>query len=352
MNSRSLMTTILHQMTERITIIGDGAMGTVCSILLAANAHAVTLWGAFEQDIDRLLQARENPQRLPGVRIPPGVRLTANESECFEAATLVVSAVPTQFLRGVWQRVGKYLPAGVPIVSITKGIENGTLLRPTQVIGSVLGSHRVPSLAALSGPNIAGEIARYLPATSVVASTDAALAQRVQQAFSTDWFRVYTNSDIVGVELAGAIKNVIAIAAGIVDGLAAGSNAKAALVTRGLVEISRLATAMGAHPATFSGLAGLGDLITTCISPEGRNRHVGEQIGKGEKLEDILASMSGVAEGVPTTKSVVELAQRYRVEMPITESVHAILFEGKDVLEALTELMTREPKPEQGDFIP
>jgi glycerol-3-phosphate dehydrogenase (NAD(P)+) len=184
----------------------------------------------------------------------------------------------------------------------------------------------------------------------VVASTDESLAHRVQQAFSTDWFRVYTNADIVGVELAGAIKNVIAIAAGIVDGLSAGSNAKAALVTRGLVEISRLATAMGAQPATFSGLAGLGDLITTCISPEGRNRHVGEQIGKGEKLEEILAEMPGVAEGVTTTMSVMELARRYRVEMPITAAVHAILFEGKEVLAALTDLMTREPKPECKDF--
>ncbi len=208
------------------------------------------------------------------------------------------------------------------------------------------GGGAVPSVAALSGPNIAAEIARYLPATAVAASADAALASRVQAAFATQWFRVYTNTDAVGVELAGATKNVIAIAAGILDGLAAGNNAKAALVTRGLVEITRLGVAMGAREETFHGLAGLGDLITTCVSPEGRNRTVGEQIGKGRALADILGNMDSVAEGVPTTKSVVQLARRFRVEMPITEAVYAVLFEGLDAIRALTELMTRDPKPE------
>jgi glycerol-3-phosphate dehydrogenase (NAD(P)+) len=190
-------------------------------------------------------------------------------------------------------------------------------------------------------------LACSLPSTAVSASEDAELAQRVQAAMSTQWFRVYTNPDVIGVELAGATKNIVAIAAGIIDGLAAGNNAKAALVTRGLVEITRLGVAMGAQAETFNGLAGLGDLITTCVSPEGRNRTVGERIGKGQKLEDILATMDSVAEGVPTTRSVMELARRNRVEMPITEAVHAVLFEGKDVLNAISELMTREPKPER-----
>jgi glycerol-3-phosphate dehydrogenase (NAD(P)+) len=203
------------------------------------------------------------------------------------------------------------------------------------------------SVAVLSGPNIAAELARYLPATAVAASSDAALAERVQTAFTTQWFRVYTNPDVIGVELAGATKNVIAIAAGILDGLAAGNNAKAALVTRGLVETTRLGVAMGALEATLHGLAGLGDLITTCVSPEGRNRTVGEQIGKGRKLADILAKMDSVAEGVPTTKAVVELARRHNVEMPITQAVHAVLFDGKDVIHALTDLMTRDPKRER-----
>jgi hypothetical protein len=220
--------------------------------------------------------------------------------------------------------------------------------RTTQ--SSVLSPQSSPSpwpLAALSGPNIAAELARYLPATAVAAAEDDAVAQRVQAAFSTDWFRVYTNRDAIGVELAGATKNVIAIAAGILDGLSAGNNAKAALVTRGLVEITRLGMAMGAHESTFQGLAGLGDLITTCVSPEGRNRTVGEQIGKGRKLQDILAKMDSVAEGVPTTKAVVQLARRHQVEMPITQAVHEVLFDGKDVIRALTDLMTRDPKPER-----
>ncbi|MGB7158558.1 MAG: NAD(P)H-dependent glycerol-3-phosphate dehydrogenase [Tepidisphaeraceae bacterium] len=368
-------------MAERVTILGDGAMATVCSILLTQGGHEVTMWGAFEESIDRLVQDREQRRLLPGVKVPEKVRLTANDNDCFANATMVLSAVPTQYMRGVWKRLARHLPNDLPIVSVAKGIENTSLLRPTQVIGDVLWGRRdegvtrcggdkvkdqssldpsaalspqhpiTPSpqhhLAALSGPNIAAELARYLPGTAVVASADEEVARRVQAAFATQWFRVYTNDDVIGVELAGATKNVIAIAAGILDGLAAGNNAKAALVTRGLVEITRLGVAMGAREATFQGLAGIGDLITTCVSPEGRNRTVGEQIGKGRKLDDILAKMDSVAEGVPTTKSVMELARRFDVEMPITEAVHAVLFEGKDAIHALTDLMTREPKPER-----
>lgn len=199
----------------------------------------------------------------------------------------------------------------------------------------------------MSGPNIAAEVARGKPATAVAASEDEALARRVQGMFSTGWFRVYTNTDVVGVELAGAMKNVIALAAGIIDGLGAGNNAKAALVTRGLVEITRLGVAMGAREGTFAGLAGLGDLITTCISPEGRNRRVGEEVGKGRKIGDVIGEMSSVAEGVATTRSVMELARRHGVEMPITEAMYAVLFEGKEVLGALADLMSREPKAEK-----
>ncbi len=345
-------------MPERVTILGDGAMATVCSILLTQGGHEVIMWGAFEQSIERLIQDREQRKLLPGVRIPDSVRLTANDADCFAGCTLVLSAIPTQYMRASWQRLKPHLPAGVPIISVAKGIENDTLLRPTQIIADVLGGKRLVEgrwvgpvcdwpLVALSGPNIAAEIARYLPATAVAAGEDQAVAQRVQAAFSTQWFRVYTNSDVIGVELAGAIKNVIALAAGILDGLAAGNNAKAALVTRGLVEITRLGVAMGAREETFTGLAGLGDLVTTCVSPEGRNRRVGEQIGKGRKLDEILATMESVAEGVPTTRAVMQLAGRFNVQMPITEAVHSVLFEGKDVIAALTELMTRDPKPER-----
>jgi glycerol-3-phosphate dehydrogenase (NAD(P)+) len=331
-------------MSERVTIIGDGAMATVCALLLTQGGHDVTLWGVFEESINRLIQNRENQRLLPGVKLPRDVRLTANDAECFDGCTLILSAVPTQFMRSVWRRLCNYVPAGVPIVSVAKGIENQTLLRPTQVISDVVGRGR--KLAALSGPNIAAELARYLPATAVAAAEDGEFARRIQTVFSTQWFRVYTNADVIGTELAGATKNVIAIAAGILDGLAAGNNAKAALVTRGLVEITRLGLAMGAQESTFQGLAGLGDLITTCVSPEGRNRTVGEQIGKGRKLQDILGSMDSVAEGVPTTRSVRELSVRYGVEMPITEAVNAVLFEGMDVIRALTTLMTRESKAE------
>jgi glycerol-3-phosphate dehydrogenase (NAD(P)+) len=341
-------------MAEQVTILGDGAMATVCSILITQGGHRATMWGAFEESIERLIQNREQSRLLPGVKVPADVRLTANDADAFAGATMILSAIPTQYMRSVWERLKPHVPGGVPIVSVAKGIETSSLLRPTQVIEDVMIGLRRPAsagdsinLCALSGPNIAAEIARYLPATAVAASPDESLAQRVQATLSTQWFRVYTNPDVIGVELSGAIKNVIAIAAGIVDGLGAGNNAKAALVTRGLVEITRLGVAMGAREDTFNGLAGVGDLITTCVSPEGRNRTVGEQIGKGRKLDDILASMPSVAEGVPTTKAVRELARRFHVEMPITDAVHAVLFEGKDVLHALTELMTRDPKPER-----
>ena len=328
-------------------------MATVCSILLTENGHGVTMWGAFEESIEQLMQDREQRRLLPGVKVPQSVRLTANDGECFAGATMVLSAVPTQYMRSVWTRLKGYVPKRVPVVSVAKGIENKTLLRPTQVIADVMGDR--PGwggavtdwpLVALSGPNIAAELARYLPATAVAASNEEDVARRVQATFSTQWFRVYTNTDVIGVELAGAMKNVIAIAAGIIDGLGAGNNAKAALVTRGLVEITRLGVAMGAQAETFKGLAGIGDLITTCVSPEGRNRTVGERIGKGKKLDEVLGAMDSVAEGVPTTRSVRELAARYKVEMPITEAVYAVLFENKDVLQALTELMTRDPKAE------
>ena len=341
-------------MAEHVTILGDGAMATVCSIILTQGGHGVTIWGALEQNIERLQQNREQPRLLPGARIPPTVQITASDHECFHDTTMILSAIPTQYMRSVWTRLKPRVPKDVPIVSVSKGIENDTLLRPTQIIADILGwadaKNPLPQstlpLAALSGPNVAAELAKYLPATAVVASGDEATARRVQAAFATQWFRVYTNPDVIGVELAGATKNVIAIAAGMLDGLAAGNNVKAALVTRGLVEITRLGVAMGAQESTFSGLAGLGDLMTTCVSPEGRNRTVGEQIGKGKKLADIMAKMDSVAEGVPTTKAVVELARRHKVNMPITQAVYSILFEGLDCIHALTDLMTRDPKPE------
>ncbi len=336
-------------MAEHVTILGDGAMGTVCTLLLDQTDAAVSLWGAFEANVEALQQNRLNVRFLPNARIPLKVKLTADPATAFAGATLVVNTIPTQFMRSSWQKLAPHLPPGVPVVSCTKGVELDTLLRPSQVIASVLeeAGMPVPPLGVMSGPTIAAELAKYLPATAVAASTDAALAERTQRLFTTQWFRIYTSTDPVGIELAGAVKNVIAIAAGVIDGLGAGNNAKAALLARGLVEIKRLGAALGAEKGTFDGLAGLGDLVTTCISPEGRNRSVGEQIGKGKKLAEVLAGMQSVAEGVETCRAVHALAERHGVEMPIVGGVYRVLFEDKDVLEAISDLMTRELKAER-----
>lgn len=340
-------------MTQRITIIGSGSMATVCALLLDSKAMHVTLWGHNPQNVADLIQTRENKRYLPGFKLPASVRVTADARAALTGAEMVVSAVPTQHIRSVWQSLASHVPQGVPIVSVAKGIENTTLLRPTQIIADVLAQgfdnpdRPARPLGTLSGPSVADELARCLPATVCAAADDEPTAKLIQQTFSTHWFRVYTNPDLLGVELAGATKNVIALAAGILDGLQAGNNAKSALLSRGLAEIARLGLAMGARQDTFFGVAGVGDLATTCFSPTGRNRTCGEQLGRGRKLEDILKSVPGVVEGVPTTRSVVALAARYRVEMPITQAVHHVLFEGLDPIEAIARLMSREPKPER-----
>jgi glycerol-3-phosphate dehydrogenase (NAD(P)+) len=332
-------------MAETVAIIGDGAMGTVCAIMLAENGHAVRLWSAFADAASRLRRDRENRAFLPGFHLPDAVEVTGDDAAALDGAALAISAVPTQFMRGAWQRLARYCSADLPICSVAKGIENGTLLRPTQVLQDVLGAAR--GVAALSGPSIAPEVAHRLPATVVVAAGDAALAQRVQRLISRPYFRAYTNDDLLGVELAGATKNVIAIAAGVLDGLRAGDNAKAALVSRGLSEITRLGLAMGALPETFAGLAGVGDLITTCTSPLGRNRSFGEAVGAGATVQQALAATNGVVEGVATTRSVVELAARHRVEMPITQAVHDVIFQGCSVAQAIAGLMTRPLRAER-----
>ena len=333
----------------RITVIGDGAMATVAPILLTDNGHEVRLWGFFPEMISELHRCRENKRYLPGVRFPEPVLLTAEEADAFAGAEIILATTPTQFIRPTWRRLRPHCPPGVPIVSTAKGIENDTLLRPTQVLADLLAG-APHDLAVLSGPNIARELAHRKPATAAVASTDPGLARTVQQIFSTPAFRVYTNPDLIGVELGGAVKNVIAIAAGILDGLGAGDNAKAALLTRGLVEITRLGVAMGARRETFSGLAGLGDLVTTCVSPYGRNRSFGEAIGKGRTMAEVLEQTHSVVEGVATTRSVVALARGHGIELPITEAVYAVLFEGTSVTTAIERLMTRAPKGEDDEW--
>ena len=331
-------------MSKRITVIGGGAMGTACAILLSENPEQqVALWARSSDHAADMASSRENKRLLPGITIPDSIEITSDIEAAVTDSDLLVMAVPTAFLRECLNDISAALTDDRPVVSVIKGIENETFQRPSEIIGEVLGSRAVVSL---SGPSHAEEITRRLPASVVAASGDLALAKSVQQTFTTDRFRVYTNVDIIGVELAAALKNVIAIATGICDGLGYGDNAKSALMTRGLVEMTRFGTSLGAEPQTFAGLAGMGDLITTCASPYSRNRKVGERLGAGETLEQILESMDAVAEGVWTTRSVHELAEQQGIEMPITAEVFRVLFEGKQPVEATDSLMMRPPRDE------
>ena len=331
-------------MTRQAAIIGDGAMGTLCALLLAARGTAARMWSAFPEHAVEMQRTRENKRFLPGIPLPEGLRVSTDAAEVAQGADLVVIAVPSRHLRSVLERVRGALVAGPTYVSVVKGIEGGTLLRPSEVVRDVLGPR---DLAVLSGPCLSREVAEGLPTTVVVAAAKEATALAAQDALTAPHFRVYTSDDVAGLELGGALKNVIAIAAGICDGLELGCNAKAALVTRGLVEMTRLGVALGARRETFAGLAGLGDLVTTCTSPLSRNHHVGEEIGRGRRLDDVLAEMGRVeAEGVETTRSVAALAARHGIAMPITQEVCAVLFHGKPAPDALADLMSRRPKPE------
>ncbi|HUW18745.1 MAG TPA: NAD(P)H-dependent glycerol-3-phosphate dehydrogenase [Sedimentisphaerales bacterium] len=340
---------------ENIAIIGDGAMATVLAMLLCEKDITTRMWGYDREQLGRIESARENKRFLPGYKLPDALIFEPDDRRIMAGADLIVSAVPCQFMRGAWNRLKDYVPKNVPVVSVAKGIENDTLLRPTQIIADVLGlgeklpasgERRATRCAVLSGPTIADELARKLPATACVACDDDQLAKNVQYTFNTDWLRIYTNPDVIGVELAAACKNVIAIAAGIIDGTGAGDNAKAALLSRGLAEITRLGIACGARAETFAGLAGLGDLVTTCISPKGRNRSFGERIGKGQTARQARDATESVVEGIATCESVVALAARYNVEMPITLAVYEVLFENKPVRAAIADLMRRQLKAE------
>jgi len=329
---------------HNVAIIGDGGMGTVLAILLCRKGITTRMWGYDAEQLSQTERHRENRKFLPGYELPDSLIFDPRDEQAMVGADLIVSAVPCQYMRSIWTRLKNHVPAEVPIVSVAKGVENETLLRPTQVIAEVVGG--AERLAVLSGPTIADELARELPATACVATEEQTVAASVQHTFTCPWLRVYTNVDVVGVELAGAMKNVIAIAAGIIDGVGAGDNAKAALLARGLAEITRLGLAMGAQESTFAGLTGLGDLVTTCISPKGRNRSFGERIGRGQSLEEARRATDSVVEGISTAKSVVGLAARYHVEMPITRAVYDVLFEDKPVPTAIEELMSRRLKAE------
>jgi glycerol-3-phosphate dehydrogenase (NAD(P)+) len=330
----------------RIAVLGAGSWGTTLAILLADNSHTVSLWSYREEDAARMLATRENSAFLPGIRIPPAVAVTSDLERAVDDAAMIVGAVPSQFLRSVMVRLGRLPRPDAVVVNVAKGVENGTLMTMSEMLSDALPGLKAESITTLSGPSHAEEVSRRIPTTVVAASADLETARRVQKIFMAPSFRVYASNDIRGVEIGGSLKNVIAIAAGIIDGAELGDNTKAAVMTRGIAEIARVGVAMGAHLRTFSGLSGIGDLMVTCMSRHSRNRHVGVEIGKGRKLPAILGEMVMVAEGVATTASAYELAARVGVEVPIIAEVHRILFEEKDPLVACHDLMTRDPKGE------
>jgi glycerol-3-phosphate dehydrogenase (NAD(P)+) len=311
--------------------------------LLSKKGYPVTLWGAFPDYSKAMASTRHNIKFLPQVKIPQQVKITADIKSVAQEKDIIVLAIPSQYTRQTLKKFAGIIDKQAIFLSVTKGIEVGSGKRISEIIRAELGGVK---LAVLSGPTIAAEVAREIPTTAVVASGNKQIRKTIQEVFSTNRFRLYTNQDVLGVELGGSLKNVIAIACGVSDGLGFGTNAKAAILTRGLAEISRLGKAMGAKPETFSGISGLGDLVTTCISSQSRNRSVGELIGKGKSLKQIYRHMQMVAEGVPTAKSAYALSLKYKVEMPITKEVYQLLYKNKSPLKAVNDLMNRKSKEE------
>ncbi|MDQ3880468.1 MAG: NAD(P)-dependent glycerol-3-phosphate dehydrogenase [Chloroflexota bacterium] len=336
-------------MTDQIGIIGAGAWGTTLALMLADAERPVTLWGHTAEANGRMAQERVNSRYLPGRPFPPNVRIATEDTYLAEPYRLFVLAVPSAHVRATLRSLGPVLFADADLLSVVKGIEADTSLRMTEVVEQELSGR---GIAVLSGPNLAREIADGKPAGSVVASRDAALATEIAAALTSSRFRVYTNPDVVGVELAGALKNVVAVAAGMVDGLGFGDSAKAGLLTRGLAEVTRLGVAAGAHPMTFAGLAGVGDLVATCMSPLSRNRRAGELLASGRPWHDVAHELNGVAEGVDTVRGALRMAERLGVEMPIAEQVEAVVFGGRSPMDGVQELMSREPKDELETLAP
>jgi glycerol-3-phosphate dehydrogenase (NAD(P)+) len=327
---------------QKVAILGDGAWGSALAMVLAERGASVIQWAHSSAVAEGMTTHRENRRYLPGFKIPDGVTVSSDPG-FFEHADLIVCAVPSRYLREVLTQLSEHFRKGRPFLSATKGLEITQHLRATEIIEEVLGAR---SLAVLSGPSHAEEVAARMPTAVVAASNDPGFALRVQDLFTTERFRVYTSDDMVGVEYGGALKNVLSIAGGLVDGLGFGDNTKAALLTRGQAEMSRLGQAMGGRVETFTGLSGIGDLVVSCVSPHGRNRMVGEKIGRGATLDEVLPGIPGVPEGVTTCHAVVDLARERGVEMPICQEIHAVLFEGKSPLDAVRDLMTRQQKDE------
>jgi len=330
----------------KITVLGAGSWGTTLALVLNDNHHKVNLWTFDDTQADYLLKKHENVEFLPGISLPSEIEIMTDIEKSCQERDMIVAAVPSQFLRSVLQRIAHLDLEHTIICNVAKGIENGSLMTMSEVLLDVLMHERKENLAILSGPSHAEEVSLKIPTMVVSASFKMKTAKMVQEAFMTDYFRVYVNEDIRGVELGGAIKNVIAIAAGLSDGAGFGDNTKAAIMTRGIYEITRLGAKMGAQPITFAGLSGMGDLIVTCMSRHSRNRYVGEEVGKGCSVADVLAGMVMVAEGVPTAKSVHQLAQKHHIEMPMAEEVYRVLFEDKNPRQATLDLMGRDTRGE------
>lgn len=331
--------------TSPVAVIGAGAWGTALAILLAQNGRSVRLWEFYPEYATVLAGTRENPKFLPGVAIPDTIAITSDLQAAAEKCRIVVLAVPAQVLRTVIRPLASGPEPPSVVITASKGVEQESLLRMSEIVQQELGV--ATQVCALSGPSHAEEVGRGIPTSVVAAAQDPEIAQLAQTLFMTNRFRVYTSEDIIGVELGGALKNIIAIAAGVADGLGLGDNSKAALLTRGLAEMTRMGEAFQARPETFAGLSGMGDLVVTCTSQHSRNRRVGEELGRGRKLADILNEMEMVAEGVETTRSVRQLAHKHGVDMPITEQVYRILFDGVTPQDALQRLMQRPRKAER-----
>ncbi|MFW6147858.1 MAG: NAD(P)H-dependent glycerol-3-phosphate dehydrogenase [Thermodesulfobacteriota bacterium] len=329
-----------------IGVVGGGSWGTALAQHMACKGFEVDLWVREEEVRLQIEKEGVNQEFLPGVSLCSGIHPVQSFKEVSRNKDFLIITVPSQFFRGVFIEIDASLPRSTPVVVGTKGIENATLATMSQVASSVWGTGCGDRFACLSGPSFAREVCARHPTAITLASRNLPMANEIQDYLSAEYFRIYTSNDVIGVELGGALKNVIAIAAGISDGLGLGSNARAALITRGLAEITRLGVAMGAEPLTFSGLAGLGDLVLTCTGDLSRNRRVGFQIAEGRSVSGIVSSMKMIAEGVETTKAAFLLAQKMEVEMPITSEVYRIIYEGKDPREAVRELMTRKPKEE------
>jgi glycerol-3-phosphate dehydrogenase (NAD(P)+) len=329
-----------------IAVLGAGSWGTTLAILLSENNHDVSLWTYRPEQAALIGETRENPAFLPGINIPKQISILTDIEEAAYKKDIIVSAVPSQFLRSVIRQIAHHDLSRTIIVNVAKGIENHSLMTMSEVMLDVFEHEKKGNLAILSGPSHAEEVIQRMPTAVVSASFNMRTAKVVAAAFSTPYFRVYINDDIRGVELGGALKNVIAVGAGVVDGAGFGDNTKAAIMTRGIAEMTRLGVKMGALPRTFAGLTGVGDLIVTCMSKHSRNRYVGEQVGKGRRLDDVLQEMVMVAEGVATCRSSVDLAKKHSIEMAIFSEVHKILFEGKNPHVATEDLMTREVKGE------